>query len=171
MKFIAVQNQTLGMLERFRTQGTVSPETRKELIPIAAQCETRRLQDEFHAVQAQGARVTHRGPTSKETLERSLDTRTELKKNEFSKHELATLHGDDEPYQETYEFTRFRPDGISHATITILGDGGVGVGGICGRAEFLSPDPGKSWYEDIQSNFLGQDLLSIYQQGTYQPTV
>jgi len=161
------------MLERFRTQGTVSPETRSPLIPAAVQAETRRLRDEFsHDNGSHDVRIA-RGPTDKEWLERSLESHTsfagDVREGEISKHELATLKNEDEPYQETFEFTRFRTDGIAHTTITILGDGGVGVGGICGRAEFLSPEPGKSWYEDIQSNFLGADTLSLYQQGTYKP--
>jgi hypothetical protein len=38
-------------------------------------------------------------------------------------------------------------------------------------AEFLSPDPGQSWRERTETNFLGQDLIALYEQGTYKPSV
>ncbi|MBI3928382.1 MAG: hypothetical protein HY319_22765 [Armatimonadetes bacterium] len=43
----------------------------------------------------------------------------------------------------------------------------MGVGGISTMAEFLSPEHDQSWRERVDTNFLGEDLLALYRQGTY----
>ena len=186
MRFNVARDAALSQLERFQTHGALDPSKRISLIEPASQAETRRLTDEFKESKAQdqktndlcdqkGVLHTFRGPSDKESVERTVEAKTTLKgnssKGEMQTHQLATLVNDTEPYHETYEFTKFRPDGISHVTITVVGDGGVGCGGIVSMAEFLSPDPGQSWRERTETNFLGQDLIALYEQGTYKPSV
>ncbi len=187
MKFNVARDAALGQLERFRSQGNLGASNKIDLIPEAVAGETRRLSDEFKSTKnadqkpeldlsdKKGYIHTLRGPTDKEWLDRTVETGSKIhgtpKKGEVETHRLATLAGEDEPYQETFELTKFQPDGISHVSVTIQGDGGVGCGGIISMAEFLSPEPGKSWRERSETNFLNQDTLALYQQGTYKPKI
>ena len=184
MKVQLVQNAALSRLEQFKTHGTLGAEKIK-LIEPAAQGQMNRLRDQFSSTiaadqgesdlnGATGVVHTFRGPTAQESVERSLETKSvfsgDASEGEISSHQLATLKSDDEPYQESYEFTQFRSDGISHVTITILGDA-VGTGGIVSMAEFLSDQPGQSWRERHQEDFIGADIIGMYQAGTYTPRV
>lgn len=186
MRFNLVQNTVHRQIERFKSEGSLDPKQRITLIDAASRAETRRLTDEFEQSKAADQQPqdmsdlknvlhTFRGPTERETVDRSLETQTTLKGDskvgEMSTRQLATLQGDAEPYHDTYEFTQFQADGISHLSITVVGDGGVNNGAIVSMAEFLSPDPDKSWRERTQTDFIGQDLMAIYGMGTYSPTV
>lgn len=186
MRFNVAKEVALGQLQQFRQNGSVDAGRRIALIEPAVAAETRRLTDEFHQSRQldqseddlsrlKGAVHTLRGPSEKETVSRTVEKATSLagtaRNGEMSSHELATLSGDNEPYQDTYEWTEFQPEGIKHVTVSIVGDGGVGCGSIISMAEFLSPEPEKSWRERTSTDFLGQDLFAIYNQGTYTPTV
>lgn len=156
-----------------------------KLIEPAAQGQMNRLRDQFASTialdqgesdlnGAAGVVHTFRGPTPQESVERSLETKSvffgDAREGESSSHQLVTLKSDHEPYQESYEFTQFRSDGISHVTITILGDA-VGTGGIISTAEFLSDQPGQSWRERLDEDFIGADIIAMHQAGTYAPRV
>lgn len=186
MRFNVVKDYALSQLVQFRSSGSVNVSQRESLIDPAAQAETRRLTDEFRHSRAadqgaddlsklKGKVHSWRGPSDKETVSRDVEKETTLKgtarKGEMSSHELATLTGDSEPYHDTYEFTKFQPDGISHVSITIVGDGGVGCGSIISMAEFLSPEPGQSWRERSSTDFLSYGLIEAHNSGTYTPSV
>lgn len=186
MRFNVARDYALTQLAQFRASGSLDQSCRQALIEPAAQAESHRLTDEFRRTrkQDQGAddlsRIkgkvhTWRGPSDRESVSRDVEKATTLKgttsKGEMASHELATLTGDSEPYQDTYELTKFQRDGISHVSVTIVGDGGVGCGSIISMAEFLSAEPGKSWRERTSTDFLSHDLVSLYQRGTYIPAV
>jgi len=178
MKFQAVRNAALSMMDRFQSQGTLDPARREPLIEAAAASEQRRLQGDLVMLQSQdeqpgvdwrsgaGEVEIRRGPDPRESVERSLVRKASFNECEMRLYEEATLAHDREPYQETMEFTRFRPDGIQHVSITILGDA-VGVGGIHGMAEFLAHEPEKSWRERTYQDFRQADPVALFQQGTY----
>ncbi len=178
MKFQAVRNAALWMMERFQAQGSLDPGRREPLIEAAAVSEKRRLKDDLVLLQSQdeqpgvdwrsgpGEVEIRRGPDPRENFERALVRKASFKDDEMRLFEEATLAHDREPYQETMEFTRFRADGIEHVSITILGDA-VGVGGIHGMAEFLAHEPEKSWRERTYQDFRQADRLTLFQQGTY----
>ena len=178
MKFQAVRNTALAMMERFQTQGSLDPQQRTALIEPAARSEERRLREDLVTLQGQdeqpgldlrpgdGEVETFRGPVENESIERSLLRKARFSDSQIQLYEEATLARESEPYQETMEFTRFRQDGIEHVSITVLGDA-VGVGGIHGMAEFIAMEPEKSWRERTYQDFHQADIMAIYQQGTY----
>lgn len=185
MRFVAVRDAALKQLNRFKTTGSLGTGERLKLIPAAVNGETNRLTDEFvqsHALDNRdgdqapesGRIVTSRGPTPKESLPRHLDTEVlikgDLKNGESERHEIATAYDDKEPYQETFEYTKYRDGGISHVSVVIQGDA-VGTGGIITMAQFLSPEPGESWRERSFESFTGGDILKLYDQGTYKPQI
>lgn len=185
MRLVAVRNAALRQLEKFKTEGSLGSKDRIQLIEPAVNGERNRLTDEFISTQESdgkpgdlapedGLLVTSRGPSERESIPRRLDTETrfqgDLSKGESSRHELAKAWDDREPYQETFEHTRFQDGGISHVSVTIQGDA-VGTGGILTMAEYLSPEPGQSWRERSFQGFTSDDALRMYKQGTYQPKI
>lgn len=188
MRFVAVQNRALEILNQFRSHNQFPQGRRIELCEAAVDSQTRHLTEEFRATKKQDQdssdldrtkNVVHtfRGPSAKEWLERDVETKTQISgtptQGHMLRHELDTLKGENEPYQELFDFAQFDKTGggIRHITIAILGDGGVGCGAIVTKTEFLTPEPGKSWREESQMDFLAQGILGVYQQGTCKPQI
>lgn len=179
MRYVVVRDTALGMLEQFKRHGCLEAGQREKLsAPVSAALGNRheqdlvslKSQDETPGVDLQMGRKghleIHRGPQKNESFEHTLHTEARYGKSEVHRHETATLKGEDEPYQETWEFTRFGQAGIEHVSITVTGNG-VNLGGIHGRAEFIARNHEDSWYERTYQDIRSADLLSIYQQGTY----
>lgn len=179
MRFVAVRETALSLVERFKTQGSLDVSQRTPLISAASASEERRLQQDLVDIKRQdedpavdlrlgrkGQLETRRGPQPNESFERTVHTRAEIAENEMSRFQEATLQNESEPYQEIFEFTRYGQSGIEHVSVTVHGDA-VGVGGIHSVAEFISPDHTQSWRERTYQDFHNSDLISIYQQGTY----
>ena len=179
MRYVAVRDTALGLLERFKSQGTLDASQREALISPASASEERRLHHDLVELKGQdedpaqdlcsgrrGQVETQRGPQPNESIDRSVHTRAYYKRGEMALHQEATLSNDSEPYQETFEFTRFGKSGIEHVSITVMGDG-VGVGGIHSMAEFISPNHDQSWRERTYQDFHNSDPIAIFQQGTY----
>lgn len=185
MRFVAVRNAALKHLQQFKEHGSLRSDDRIELIPAAVKGETNRLRDEFISVQdadgsqadldkTDGRVVTSRGPSERESFPRHVDTETifegSVNNGTTETHQLEKAWDQTEPYQETFESTRYQEDGISHVSVTIKGDA-AGVGGIISMAQFLSPEPGMSWRERSFQSFTGEDPIALYQQGTYEPSI
>jgi len=175
MRSVAARETALAMLERFRSTGSLDSKQRESLIPPASQGLEQWIQRDLVSLKAQdedpqidlrsghpGQLETVRGPSPRESVKRTLHSRAQWSDNEVLRHETATLKGETEPYQETFEFTRLGQSGIEYACITITGMGmGVGIGGIHGRAEFLSKDHQNSWLEKTYQDFRTADPLAM----------